>query len=296
MDDAPAGTSGPRPADGPHVRWQRRPALHEPILIAGFEGWNDAGDAASSAIEFLRDRWDAAPFADIDPEEFFDFTTTRPRVQFNDDLEREIVWPANEFSAVTLPGVERDVVLLTGTEPQLRWRTFCEQIIAVCRALGVRRVVTLGALLAEVPHSRPVSVFGTAYRDDLVEELGLSPSRYEGPTGIVGVLHDACHRAGLESASLWAAVPTYIPGAPSPKAALALVERTARLIDVTITTTELEIAAASYERQINELVEEDAETAEYVEQLEQRYDDEDDLTDVDDLVQQVEQYLREQRD
>jgi predicted ATP-grasp superfamily ATP-dependent carboligase len=160
----------------------------------------------------------------------------------------------------------------------------------------VRRVVTLGALLAEVPHSRPVSVFGTAYTDDVVTQLGLSPSRYEGPTGIVGVLHAACQAAGLESASLWAAVPTYIPGAPSPKAALALVERTAQLIDAPVTTTELEIASASYERQINELVEEDDETAEYVEQLEQRYDDEDDFTDVDSLVEQVERFLRDQPD
>jgi proteasome assembly chaperone (PAC2) family protein len=296
MDEAFPGTPGPVPSGGAHVRWHRRPSLDAPVLIAGFEGWNDAGDAASSAIEFLRDRWDAAPFADIDPEEFFDFTATRPRVQFNDDLEREIVWPANEFSAVTLPGTERDVVILTGTEPQLRWRTFCDQVIHVARTLGVRRVVTLGALLAEVPHSRPVSVFGTAYTDDVVTQMGLTPSRYEGPTGIVGVLHAACHDADLESASLWAAVPTYIPGAPSPKAALALVERTAELVDAHVTTTELEIAAASYERQINELVEEDDETAEYVEQLEQRYDDEDDFTDVDGLVEQVERFLRDQPD
>jgi proteasome assembly chaperone (PAC2) family protein len=296
MDEAPSGAPESLPSGGGHVRWHQRPSLNAPVLIAGFEGWNDAGDAASSAIEFLRDRWDARPFADLDPEEFYDFTTTRPRVQFNDDLEREILWPANEFSAVTLPGSERDVIILTGTEPQLRWRTFCDQIIHVAHVLGVRRVVTLGALLAEVPHSRPVSVFGTAYTDDVVEQLGLSPSRYEGPTGIVGVLHAACNAAGLESASLWAAVPTYIPGAPSPKAALALVERTAQLIDAPVTTTELEIASASYERQINELVEEDDETAEYVEQLEQRYDDEDDFTDVDSLVEQVERFLRDQHD
>jgi proteasome assembly chaperone (PAC2) family protein len=296
MDEAPSGPADSLPPQGRHVRWHRHPDLDAPVLIAGFEGWNDAGDAASSAIEFLRERWDAELFAELDPEEFYDFTATRPRVQFNDDLEREIVWPANEFSAVTLPGTERDVIILTGTEPQLRWRTFCDQIIHVAHTLGVRRVVTLGALLAEVPHSRPVSVFGTAYTDDVVTQLGLSPSRYEGPTGIVGVLHAACQAAGLESASLWAAVPTYIPGAPSPKAALALVERTAQLIDAPVTTTELEIASASYERQINELVEEDDETAEYVEQLEQRYDDEDDFTDVDSLVEQVERFLRDQPD
>lgn len=295
MDEASPGSPGAVPPSGAHLRWQRRPPLRAPILIAGFEGWNDAGDAASSAIEFLRDRWDAEPFADLDPEDFYDFTATRPRVQFNDGLEREIVWPANTFSSVTLPGTDRDIIILTGTEPQLRWRTFCDQIIHVARMLQVRRVVTLGALLAEVPHSRPVSVFGTAYTDDVIAQLGLSPSRYEGPTGIVGVLHTACQAAGLESASLWAAVPTYLPGAPSPKAALALVERAAQLVDTQVTTTELEIASASYERQINELVEEDDETAEYVEQLEQRYDD-DDITDVDGLVEQVERFLRDQPD
>jgi proteasome assembly chaperone (PAC2) family protein len=297
MDAASPGSPGSVPSEGAHLRWQRRPKLDGPILIAGFEGWNDAGDAASSAIEFLRDRWDAAPFAEVDPEDFYDFTATRPRVQFDDDFEREIVWPANTFSSVTLPGTDRDVVILTGTEPQLRWRTFCAQIIHVAKSLDVRRVVTLGALLAEVPHSRPVSVFGTAYTEDVIAQLGLSPSRYEGPTGIVGVLHAACQAAGLESASLWAAVPTYLPGAPSPKAALALVERTAQLVDASVTTTELEIASASYERQINELVEEDDETAEYVEQLEQRYDDDDDdIGDADGLVEQVERFLREQRD
>jgi proteasome assembly chaperone (PAC2) family protein len=296
MDEAVSRPSGAGPA-GEHVRWRHRPALHEPVLIAAFEGWNDAGDAASSAIEFLQERWNAVPFADIDPEDFFDFTSTRPRVQFNDDLEREIRWPANEFSSAKLPPTDRDIVILTGTEPQLRWRTFCDQVVSVARAMGVRRVVTLGALLAEVPHSRPVSVFGTAYVDSVVEELGLSPSRYEGPTGIVGVLHSACHDAGLESASLWAAVPTYIPGAPSPKAALALVERTAALVNVDITTTELEIASAAYERQINELVEEDEETSEYVEQLEQRYDDDDaEFTDADSLVEQVERFLRDQQE
>jgi proteasome assembly chaperone (PAC2) family protein len=285
-------------ASGAHVRWHSEPPqLHDPILIAGFEGWNDAGDAASSAIQFLRERWDAVPFADLDPEEFFDFTATRPRVEFNLALEREIIWPSNTFAVATTTDTGRDVVLLTGTEPQLRWRTFCDQIIDVARAVGVRQVVTLGALLAEVPHSRPVSVFGTAYTDHVIDELGLSPSRYEGPTGIVGVLHAACHQAGLESASLWAAVPTYIPGAPSPKAALALVERTAQLVEVSITTTELEIASAAYERQINELVDEDEETAEYVEQLEQRYDDDDaEFTDADSLVEQVERFLRDQQE
>jgi proteasome assembly chaperone (PAC2) family protein len=280
---------------GGYVHWESRPGLDDPILLAAFEGWNDAGDAASTAAKYLRDRWDADRFASIDPEEFFDFTMTRPRVEFDRDFEREIIWPTNEFFTASVPGLDRDVVLLTGTEPQLRWRTFCEQVLAVARELDVSMVVTLGALLADVPHSRPVSVFGTAYDDRVVEDLGLSPSRYEGPTGIVGVLHMACKDAGMQSASIWGAVPTYLPGSPSPKATLALVERTAVLLGVDVPLTELEMAAAAYERQVNELVSEDDETAEYVEQLEQRYDDE--LTmddDSDDLVEQVERFLRDQ--
>jgi proteasome assembly chaperone (PAC2) family protein len=285
-----------RPAASGHVRWTSRPKLRRPILLAAFEGWNDAGDAASSAVGYLRDRWSATPFADIDPEEYFDFTTTRPRVEFDRDFERQIIWPQNQFWHAPVAALDRDLVILTGTEPQLRWRSFCNDVLGVALEMGVEMVVTLGALLAEVPHSRPVSVFGTAYDDRVVEELGLSPSRYEGPTGIVGVLHMACQEAGVQSASVWAAVPTYLPGSPSPKATLALVERTAVLLDVDVPLTELEIASASYERQVNELVAEDEETADYVDQLEQRYDDELELDDTEDLVEQVERFLRDQRE
>src|SRR5690606_38201916 len=229
----------PHPARGVHLRWRERPALDRPVLIAAFEGWNDAGDAATSAVAYLHDQWDARVIADIDPEEFYDFTSTRPRVELDEDEVRRIVWPANELSVATVPATDRAVVLLRGIEPQLKWRTFCDEVLAAAGALGVDLVVTLGALLAEVPHTRPVSVYGTAYADAVVDELGLSPSRYEGPTGIVGVLHAACQDAGLRSASLWAAVPTYVPGAPSPKAALALVDRVAQLLDTTIDGTAL---------------------------------------------------------
>lgn len=265
------------------------------MVVVAFEGWNDAGDAASSAVRWFADRWDATPFADIDPEEFFDFTSTRPEVRIEGE-QRAIDWPSNEFSATTLPGSERDVVLLQGVEPQLRWRTFADLIIEVARSFDASMVVTLGALLAEVPHSRPVNVVGTAYDEGVVTRLGLAPSRYEGPTGIVGVLHDRCRTEGLESASLWATVPTYVPGAPSPKATLALVEKTAELLDERVITTDLEIAAASYERQINELVDDDEETQAYVAALEQRHDEQLRHGEPSELVQEVERFLREHGD
>ena len=277
------------------LRWTARPRLRRPVMICGFEGWNDAGDAASYATRYLAERWETRPFADIDPEDYFDFTTTRPRVRLVDGHQREVVWPANELSAGAIPGTDRDVILLNGTEPQLRWRTFSEQLVEVATALDVGLVITLGALLAEVPHTRPVSVIGTAVDDELIDRLGLARSSYEGPTGIVGVLQDAFGRAGVPAASLWAAVPTYVPGAPSPKAALALVERTCGLLDVSLATTDLEIASVDYERQIDQLVDEDDETAGYVAALEERYDSgeaDDELTDASSLVEEVERFLR----
>jgi proteasome assembly chaperone (PAC2) family protein len=276
-----------------HVRWTSRPQLRQPVLLAAFEGWNDAGDAASGAVRYLRDRWEAEPFAEIDPEDFYDFTSTRPMVRLTDDMTREIVWPTNQFSATRVPNGP-DVILLLGHEPQLKWPTFCRQVTDIARAYGTKLVVTLGALLAEVAHTRPVAVTGTAYDPEVEASLRLQRSRYEGPTGIVGVLHDACRKAGLRSGSLWAAVPTYVPGAPSPKATLALVEHLTKLLDITLTTTDLEIASASYERQINELVADDEETAEYVTRLEERHDSGDDDDELPSLIEEVERFLREQ--
>ena len=277
------------------LRWHFRPELERPILVVAFEGWNDAGDAASSAVRWFSDRWDATPFADIDPEVFYDFTSTRPEVRIEDDV-RVIDWPSNEFSATSLPGSGRDLVFLHGVEPQLRWRTFADLVLEVAEAFDASMVVTLGALLAEVPHSRPVGVVGTAYDEEVVTRLGLAPSQYQGPTGIVGVLHDRCRTAGIESASLWATVPTYVPGAPSPKATLALVEKTAELLGEGVITTDLEIAAASYERQIDELVDDDEETQAYVASLEQRHDEQLTVADPDELVEEVERFLREHGD
>jgi predicted ATP-grasp superfamily ATP-dependent carboligase len=279
-----------------HVRWHDRPSLERPVLVAAFEGWNDAGDAASGAVRFLIDRYDAELVAEIDPEEFFDFTSTRPQAEIDDDGVRRIAWPSTEIYAGTLPGDAGDVVLLIGNEPQLRWRTFCAEITDLAKELDCRLVVILGALVAEVPHSRPVPVVGTVSDPGLQVELGLQPSTYQGPTGVVGVLSSACRDAGLPAASLWAAVPTYVPTAPSPKAVLALLERTAEVLGVWVPTTDLEIAAAAYERQVTELVEEDEETSDYVSQLEERHDSDDDVTAGRSLVEEVERYLRDRRD
>lgn len=279
----------------PHLRWHQSADVEGPVLLVAFGGWNDAGDSATSAIEFMAEQWNAAAFADIDPEEFYDFTITRPEVRVDLEGVRRIDWPSNEFRAAHVSPHGVDVILLSGIEPQLKWRTFCEHVIGVALATDARMVVTLGALLAEVPHSRPVSVFGATYDDESAEELDLLPSRYEGPTGITGVLHNACRDAGIRSAALWAAVPTYVPSSPSPKAALALVDRTARLLDVTIDTTELKFATDAYEHQVSQLVAEDEETTEYVAHLERRYDEEPNaFSDGESLVDEVERFLRDQ--
>jgi proteasome assembly chaperone (PAC2) family protein len=295
------------------LRWQFRPELTRPVLVAAFEGWNDAGDAATTAVRHLVETWRANTFADIDPEEFYDFTSTRPHVRLVDGLTRKLDWPANTFSVGAADSAGANVVLLVGSEPQLKWRTFCAHIIQVAQSLNVEMVVTLGALLADVPHSKPVRITGTAGDAALVEALQLERSRYEGPTGIVGVLHDALATAGVKSASLWGAMPHYLPGTPSPKGALALLERLGVLLRLPIQTLDLQIATAQYERQVTEVVEGDEDMARYVRQLEEAYtdaDDEDDDADdhfdagplaadaselptADSLAAEVEQYLRD---
>jgi hypothetical protein len=267
------------------------------VLLAAFEGWNDAGDAASSAVRWLQRHWSLDPFATIDPEEFFDFTTQRPRVRRLDGQQREIVWPEWQLSAGRVPDSDVDVIVLIGFEPALRWRTFCAQIVGVANDLGARLSVTLGALLAEVSHARPVDVVGTGYAPDVVKQLGLATSTYEGPTGITGILHAALADAGMPSASLWAAVPGYAPTIPSPKATLALVERVSTLMGVASMTTDLEIASAAYERQMAELVAADDDMAEYVQRIEEQTPERPaplQTEDVGDFVADVERFLREQ--
>jgi proteasome assembly chaperone (PAC2) family protein len=280
-----------------HLRWDRRPQLRAPVLIAAFEGWNDAGDAASTAARYLADAWSAEPFASIDPEEFYDFSTTRPQVRLVEGFTRQIDWPANALSSAAVPGRDRDVVFLQGVEPQLKWRTFCSEITGMARDLGVELVVSLGALLADVPHTRAVRVTGTAADNELVQRLNLTRSRYEGPTGIVGVLHDAFRGMSIPSASLWAAVPHYVAGTPSPKATLALVQRAADLLGASVEATDLEIASAAYERQVTDVVEGDEDIADYVRRLEEAADsgedDEAELPSGDALAAEVERFLRD---
>ena len=255
------------------LRWHHRPKLRQPVLVAAFEGWNDAGDAASGAARWLADRYGAEMVATIDAEEFFDFTTTRPIVEMVGENKRRITWPDTElWSAAT--DAPADLIIMVGHEPHLKWRTYSRAVTEAADALGCSMVLTLGALLSDVPHSRPTAVSGTADDADLMEQLDLVPSSYEGPTGIVGVLHHACQERGIPSASLWAAVPTYVSGAPSPKATLALVERACSLLGLRLPVTDLQIATAAYERQIDELVEADEDTAAYVAGLEEAADDE----------------------
>jgi len=265
------------------LRIDERPTLRRPVLIAAFRGWNDGGQAATLACGTLARTWDAKRFAEIDPEGFVDFQATRPTVSLDDGMTRQIEWPETAFYAATIPGADRDAVILLGVEPNYRWRAFNELVIGLTRDLGVELVVTLGALLADVPHTRAAPVTGAASDLSLVEELGLQQSRYEGPTGIVGVLHDACRQAGIPSVSLWSAVPHYVSLAPSPRAARALCDRLGELLGVTIDLTELEEAEEIYAQQITEAVASDPETAAYVEELERRADTIDELIDEADL-------------
>ena len=281
-------------APGAHLRWQHRPDAHRPVLVVAFEGWNDAGSAATTALAHAEDLWDAEPFCDVDPEEFYDFSVTRPTVHFDDDGVRQLEWPANQFSWARVSD-DLEVVTLLGVEPQLRWRTFCEQVTAVARDLDASLVVMLGALLAEVPHTRPTPVYGTAHNSEIADELSLSPSTYEGPTGIVGTLHHAMHTAGIPSVSLWAAVPTYVPNAPSPKAALALVARLGQLLGVSLPADELSVAAGEYESRIDEVLADDEDSLDWVTHLEAAYDEQDlEERGGAELVEEVERFLRNQ--
>jgi proteasome assembly chaperone (PAC2) family protein len=266
------------------------------VLVAAFRGWNDGAQGASLAASFLAQAWEARRFADIDPEEFFDFQATRPHVALEEGLTRRIDWPETAFYHASIPGLERDAVLALGIEPNLRWRTFSEEVVELAQDLEVDLVVTLGALLADVPHTRPAPVTGSASDPKLVEELGLASSRYEGPTGIVGVVHDACRRAELPSASLWAAVPHYASLAASPKAALALCLRLADLLGTEFDLADLERASAAYEAQVSEAVASDEETEAYVQQLEERRDalgEELDMPSGETLAAELTRFLRE---
>jgi proteasome assembly chaperone (PAC2) family protein len=280
--------------------WSGRPVLRSPVMVCAFKGWNDAGEAASSAVSFIRESFDAEDVASIDPEEFFDFTAVRPTVRLTEGLTREIDWPAATVSAAAVPGAEGDLVLFQATEPSLRWRRYTENLVAAARELDVRMVITLGALLADVPHSRPVSITGLASDQSLVEKLRFQNTTYEGPTGIVGVLHHACASAGLASASLWASVPHYVAAAPNPKVALALVRAFEGIAGVVVDAGELESAAEDYERQVSAAVASDPEVKAFVERLESAMDevqadepDEESLPSADTIARDFQRFLRQ---
>ena len=246
------------------------PELHDPALIVAFSGWNDAGSAATHATKFLIERLHAQRFASLDPEEFYDFSETRPKVRLRDGLYREIIWPANEFFASAPPDLPRGIVVGLGIEPQLRWKAYSAAILEVARQCGVKLVITLGALLADVAYTRPVRVVGFSSDPNIMSQLQLSPTRYEGPTGIVGVLNDACRHAGVTSISFWASVPHYISAAPNPKAALALVTRLESFLHIALDTAELVGGAAEFDRQVAKAVSENTNLAAYVKQLEEQ--------------------------
>ena len=255
------------------IDWTDRPDLRDPLLVCAFKGWNDAGEAASAAVGFLVDTFDATPAGRIDPEEFYDFTAIRPTVRLSEGQTRMIEWPENAFHAARVAGAEHDLLLMQGVEPSLRWRHFTELIVEAARTAGASTVITLGALLADVPHTRPVPMTGIGSDKALVERLGFERSTYEGPTGIVGVLHHECARAGLPSASLWASVPHYVAAAPNPKAALALIRAFEGVAGVAVEARDLEESAEDYERQVNAAVASDPEVKSFVERLEETLDE-----------------------
>jgi proteasome assembly chaperone (PAC2) family protein len=242
------------------------PQMHRPVLLAAFRGWNDGGESATAALEYMSIEWSAERFARIDSEDFYDFQATRPTVELVDGTTRRIEWPTNEFHHAKV--VDRDVVLFVGVEPNLRWRTFCNLILGIAKELQVEQIITLGAFLADVPHSRDVPIVGSAADLGTVEELGLQPSRYEGPTGITGVLHDAANKAGIVSISFWAGVPHYIGSGVNPKGALALTRRACSFLGLPIDTNDLEVAAAQWVQTVNEQLAENEALSFYVRRLE----------------------------
>jgi proteasome assembly chaperone (PAC2) family protein len=281
----------------------QRPSLRQPVLILAFAGWNDAGDAATSAAQFLVSRLNAQKFASLEPEEFYNFAELRPRVRLVKG-QREIVWPANEFFYVQDPSLVQDLVIGVGIEPHLRWKTYIDAILSLARQSQVGMVLTLGALLAEVVYSRPVRITGSSTDPELTTRLHLSTSRYEGPTGIVGILNDACRREGLPAVSLWANVPHYLSNTPNPKAMYALVRRVLGVLDHPIDLHDVESAVRDFESKVAEVIANNPAVASYVRQLEEREPDEgeeapsrreSELPSSDQLVQELEQFLRQQR-
>src|SRR5216684_7029954 len=312
------------PSTDPLMMFEEPSGLRQPILILAFSGWNDAAESATTAARFLGQIWPSQPLASIDPEEFYHFGLSRPYVRFKADSssEREIVWPSTDFSLSRLPNLDRDLIVGVAIEPHLKWRTYCGAVLELARRSGASLVLTLGALLAEVAHTRPVKLSGSSYDQELSARLGLRPSRYEGPTGIVGVLNVLCREASVPTASLWANVPHYVSGIENPRAALALVRRVLSLLNTEADLTDLREAAEQFDQNLSSIVSQNAKISEYVRKLERKSSDEegepveaveepetasevsdvaeamegkDELPPSADLVAEIEQFLRQQR-
>jgi predicted ATP-grasp superfamily ATP-dependent carboligase len=272
------------------------PTLTDPILVAAFEGWNDAGDAASGAIEHLELVWDAQPLVEIGADDYYDFQVNRPVVSLVDGVTRRITWPTTRFSWCRPPGADFDLVLVRGIEPNMRWRAFCSELLGIIGELEIRTVVTLGALLSDTPHTRLAQVSGTAYDAESAARYGLESSRYEGPTGIVGVLQDACVGVGIPAISFWAGVPHYVSQPPNPKATLALLHSVEEVLDVPVPLAELPQQADEWQKLVDEMAAEDDEVSEYIRNLEERDDEMDrsqlKATSGDVLAREFERYLR----
>jgi proteasome assembly chaperone (PAC2) family protein len=268
--------------------------LRDPVMIAAFEGWNDAGDAASAAVEHLGLIWDAVSYAELDPEDYYDFQVTRPTTVLVDGVTRTIHWPTTTINACRLPDAPRDVLLVNGIEPSFRWRAYCAELIRIALDANVSTVVLLGALLADVAHTRPIQVSGSAQDEATAERLGVARSSYEGPTGIAGVLQDACVQAGIPAVSLWAAVPHYVSDPPSPKATLALLHRVEEVIDIEVPLGTFPEQADEWVAEVSRLAAKDSEVSEYVQALQDRDEDDEPLTPTsgESLAAEFERYLR----
>jgi proteasome assembly chaperone (PAC2) family protein len=275
------------------------PELRDPILVASFSGWNDAASAASAALGAAADSLETELIARVDPEQFFDFQATRPEIEISAGRLTDVAWPDNLIVAGRSATGERDLLMISGTEPSVRWRTFCTSVLDVAEACGVESMISFGALIADVAHTRPVPITGLASSDELIEQLGFEDVSYEGPTGVVAVLHGAALDRGLAAASLWAAVPHYAAAVPNPKAALALLRRLEGLTGVPFDAGELEAAAATFETQVNQAVAANPEISELVERLEAQQDDlsglrSDDVPSGDAIAREFQDFLRKQ--
>jgi proteasome assembly chaperone (PAC2) family protein len=276
------------------VNSPKLPTLRDPVMIAAFEGWNDAGDAATSAVEHLALTWNAEQLTEIDPESYYDFQVSRPSVRLVDGVTRRIDWPTTRLSFCRVPDQQRDVVLVHGIEPNFRWKAFCTELIDLALGLEVSNLVSLGALLADVPHTRPVQVTGSAHDAATAARFGLVRSTYEGPTGITGVFQQACVEAGIPSVSFWAAVPHYVSQAPSPKATLALLHRVEEFLDVEVDLGNFPQQAEEWETEVSQIAADDEEIAEYIARLEERDSETEPLTPAsgETLAAEFERYLR----